>query len=327
MQTSDYFWVYAAAPGLQPESAHVGMIAVGETVSVRVPLPPPESADRFVDYRLWSACLSDPLPANDSTALRCWVFPRGTYAAEGFDDPTFPAPGWVTANNDSGAQCWQWRADSGRRHSEAGFTMCAREQGMDNDDWLISGPVCPQPDDRDSLGYFTCAYQTGTTQMMYVWALSGQSVSDTVAWLTYSQPSSPSWTRKAISLDRFDGDTVYIGFQDLSGFDWNGLCLDDIWFSRTYVPGASEPKPGEASPPDFSIEPSVTVGRFVTVRYNGAARTRSDLTLRDVLGRTVRSFALTDGGLTRLDLRGLSPGVYVATLEGNPAFSRKLIIR
>jgi hypothetical protein len=54
---------------------------------------------------------------------------------------------------------------------------------------------------------------------------------------------------------------------------------------------------------------------------------RSKLTLRDVLGRAVKSFALDPSGSMRLDLRGLAPGVYVATLESTgQSVSSKLVL-
>jgi hypothetical protein len=60
---------------------------------------------------------------------------------------------------------------------------------------------------------------------------------------------------------------------------------------------------------------------------NHTAAIKATLTLRDVLGETVRSFSLAPSGRTRLDLRGLSPSVYMATFEGTgPPVSRKLVI-
>jgi hypothetical protein len=64
------------------------------------------------------------------------------------------------------------------------------------------------------------------------------------------------------------------------------------------------------------------------VRCAVAAGTVGKLTLHDVLGRTVKSIALEPSGITpQLDLRGLPPGVYMATLEaGTQSLTRKLVI-
>ena len=69
-----------------------------------------------------------------------------------------------------------------------------------------------------------------------------------------------------------------------------------------------------ARQPDLALTPNPTTGRFITVRYNVTTDTPGKLTLRDVLGRTVKSITLGTSGVTRLDLRGLSPGVYMASL-------------
>jgi hypothetical protein len=327
LHASSQFWAYASAPELAEESTLVSSIAVGESISVGLPLPVSSKSDTFVTYRLWSACPNDPWHANDTALLTCWTFPANTHAAEGFDEPGFPPPGWLIVNNDGGNQCWQWLADEGMNHSGVGFTMSVREQGIDNNDWLISKPIHPNSNDRDSLGYFVRSYQTGSTEILYVWAMRGQAVSETLAFLGYSQPSSPSWTRKAMSLDRFDGDTIYVGFQNVSGFDWNGLCLDDIWFSKVPIPGTCEPQTTLARQPELTISPNPATGRFLTARYNVAAGSYGKLTLRDALGRTVKTFALDQPGRTRLDLRGFAPGVYFAALDaGGPSVSRKLVI-
>ena len=82
-----------------------------------------------------------------------------------------------------------------------------------------------------------------------------------------------------------------------------------------------------ARQPALAFAPSPAAGRFVTVRYAVAAGTRGKLTLRDVLGRTVKSFTLDPSGSTRLDLRGFAPGIYMATLDASGQYvSRKLIL-
>ena len=327
LHTSDQFRAYANSPGHAPESTLVGMIAVGETVSVMLPLPAPDSANTFVDCRLWWACPNDPYPANDTTQLKYWVFPAGTYEAAGFDEPEFPPPGWVIVNNDSGNQCWERRTDEGMSHSGAGFTSRPYEQSVNNDDWIISGPIYPMRRDPDSVAFFCRAYQGPPGLNLQVWALRGQTVADRILDLASLGIFDTIYHRWSVPLDRFDGDTIYVGFRYLSEGDWNALCLDDIWFSRVHVPGECEPQGSIARRPELSFAPNPATGRFVNVQYDIAAGTRGNLTLRDVLGRTVKSFALDPSGSARLDLRGFATGVYMATLDaaGSP-ISRKLVL-
>ncbi|HTW92877.1 MAG TPA: choice-of-anchor J domain-containing protein [bacterium] len=327
LHSSGQFWAYATAPGLDVESTLVSNIDVSETVSVALRLPATSKADTFVSYRLWSACPTDPWPLDDTTQLNCWVFPTGTYAGEGFDQSGFPPSGWAVVNNDGGYEHWQWRADDGMSHSGVGFTMCVHEQDRPNDDWLIGGPVYPKQGDPDSLGFFYRIYQTTPALCLQVWAMRGPTIADRVLDLDSVSASDTVYHRLAVSLDRFDGDTIYVGFRFLGRGDWNGFCLDDIWFSRYHVPGKQEPRAATVAKQELALEPNPTAGRFVTVRCSLAVGRMRRLTIRDVAGRTVRTFALDPSGITQLDLRGLPPGVYLATLQGSvPLVSRKLVL-
>jgi len=90
-------------------------------------------------------------------------------------------------------------------------------------------------------------------------------------------------------------------------------------------PGINDNRNSAARRPGLTLLPNPTSGTHVTV--TSGITTRANLTLRDVLGSAVVSFSLDPAGRKRLDLRGLPPGVYVATLDATmPRVSRKLII-
>lgn len=79
--------------------------------------------------------------------------------------------------------------------------------------------------------------------------------------------------------------------------------------------------------PLLTITPNPTTGSYVAVRYGSATGAVGKLTLRDALGGTVKSFPLATSGRAGLDLRGLAPGIYMATLEaGAQSVTRKLVI-
>jgi hypothetical protein len=324
-RTSGAFWVYASSPGLGLESTLVGPITASETVSVRLPLPAPSEKNTYVSYSLFATEPNDPWHVNDTTQLRCWAFPAGTYAAEGFDEPAFPPPGWVIVNNDSGTKWWDHWTAGGYCHSGGGSTICVGEAR--NDDWLIAGPVCPTADDRDSLGFFRRSYNPSPPTALEVWAMRESQVADTLRRLWASSVADTVYSRVALSLDSLDGDTIWIGFRCRTSGTANALFLDDIWFSRVYVPGTCEPQGSVARQPELAFAPNPATGRFITVRYALTAGTRGRLTLRDVLGRTARTFVLDNSGSVRLDLRGFAPGVYMATLDAaGLSVARKLIL-
>ncbi len=79
-----------------------------------------------------------------------------------------------------------------------------------------------------------------------------------------------------------------------------------------------------AARPLLTLSPNPTRSAFVVANHPAA---RSALTLRNALGRIVKSFPLSPSVRTRLDLRGLAPGVYMATVDGpSPSITRKLVI-
>ena len=91
--------------------------------------------------------------------------------------------------------------------------------------------------------------------------------------------------------------------------------------------GTSEDHNLCAMRPELTLAPNPTNGAFVIVHHHATAGARATMTLRDVVGKVVGSFALGPSNNTRIDLRGLTPGVYMATLEGSGRpLTRKLVI-
>ncbi|HTW92879.1 MAG TPA: hypothetical protein VMH22_14400, partial [bacterium] len=151
-----------------------------------------------------------------------------------------------------------------------------------------------------------------------------------------------TWTtaycRHSVSLDAFDGDTIRVAFRHRASGSGNDVYLDDVWFSRTSSPDTGDTSHVHIPPrgsvqrsnvqlPRLAFAPNPAEDRFVAVQCSLAVGRRRRMTLSNVAGRVVRMFALDPSGITRLDLRGLPPGVYVATLEGTvPRTSRKLVL-
>jgi hypothetical protein len=195
----------------------------------------------------------------------------------------------------------------------------------------------------DSLGFFYRAYRGNSPLYLQTWAMHGRRAADTIRNLTSGWVFDTAYRRQTTSLDEFDGDTIYIGFRCQSSGSWNGLCLDDIWFSGFVPPDTSDttdttdttvtPKPRDAVQrastklPDFALAPNPSGKRVITVRSALAVGKRRTVTMRDAVGRAVRTFVIDQSGIARLDLRGPPSGVYMARLEaGTQSLTRKLVI-
>ena len=93
------------------------------------------------------------------------------------------------------------------------------------------------------------------------------------------------------------------------------------------VPGTQEPEAAAVTTPALGLEPNPSSGRSVTVIHDPVRHNNARLALRDVLGKTVLTMGLNVSGSTRIDLRGIGPGVYVAILEtALPPVSQKLVV-
>jgi hypothetical protein len=79
--------------------------------------------------------------------------------------------------------------------------------------------------------------------------------------------------------------------------------------------------------PELGFAPNPATGRYVMARCAIPAGKVGKLTLRDVVGRTVKSVTQVPSGTTQLDLRGFAPGVYIAALDaaGPPVFGKLII--
>jgi hypothetical protein len=322
------FWAFSSL-GLTRDSTPVQPIAVGETSAVRVALPSSTAQDTMLDYRLWTSEQTDGIRYNDSARLRCWSFPTSTYLAEGFNDSEFPPGGWVVADSDGGTHCWMRQAGASGSHSGTGFASCAGESTGTSDDWLVGGSICPDGGYPDSVGFFIRNDLPLITYSLEVWALRARHAP---AMLLSLSLGDTVYSRHSVSLDTFDGDTIEVAFRHRSWGDWRGLYLDDIWFSGAPASDTSDPhrdpvQRREQQLPVLAFAPNPAGGRVVTVRSAIAVGSRRRLTIRNVLGGVVQTFVLDPSGITRLDLRDLAPGVYMATLDGTmPLVTRKLVL-
>ena len=149
----------------------------------------------------------------------------------------------------------------------------------------------------------------------------------TVGWVGYDLSTQGG----AILRSCLPQDRITLGIDAVSGAGASyGITVDD---KQTYlhvvydVPGTEEPSGAASWRSEFAIAPNPTAGRFVIVRPCVPSGTRNTLTLRDVLGTAVQSFSPAPSGPSQLDLRGIAPGVYMATLDaGTQSLTRKLVI-
>jgi hypothetical protein len=190
---------------------------------------------------------------------------------------------------------------------------------------IVQAPVrnrCTYPDlDPDSAG----------DPALYSAILNGlvlaEAQCDSIGWVGYDL--SPQG--RSILEGRLQQNRATLGIKPVTGQAVAFGIYGD--YRQTYLhivyntAGMYESRVATLLPPELVFAPNPATGRPVVVRYVIPAGTPGGLTLRDVLGRAPKSFSLNTSGIAHLDLRGLAPGVYMATLDaGGHSASRKLVI-
>ncbi|MFO7650307.1 MAG: choice-of-anchor J domain-containing protein, partial [bacterium] len=247
--STDPFKVRLNLNGAPLDSADVAGLAIGDSVTVRFALD--LSMVARARFTICANLPGDEVVTNDTAWFDDWVFPRNTYAAQGFDQPhagTFPPAGWVRLNLDGGTRQWEWRAEQGGEHSgqrHAGVWW--ESTTLRNDDWLITGPVTPSATGTDTFGFFWRAYDAEYPESLEVYAMRGQSgPSDTISLLYARQDTATTYQAVKLILDAYDDSLIYLGFRCRS-LDAYILLIDDAWWQITR---GGPDAPLLAAPPD-----------------------------------------------------------------------------
>ncbi len=167
------------------------------------------------------------------------VAPAANLLTEGFDSPTFPPSGWTVYNFDgsTGRGTWWYRTTVAARvynHSPGAADINKSQQGVPNNDWLISprvGPIGPD----DSLLFWYRTHDNSNPETLIVRISTSSDVSDTSAYVQIAhmvlRRTQPGRFAR-ISLAPFAGQSIYIAWvYKISGRQGDGLSIDAITVS------------------------------------------------------------------------------------------------
>jgi hypothetical protein len=243
--TQNNFQVYLYIDGAVYDSVTVATLAGGDSVDVNFSFVPAVQGE--INFTIFHSLAPDEIAENDTLGtldpvagfpdrFHDWVFEAGTYKAEGFEYiSSFPPPGWVVIDNDGGSYTWIWYTYSNSTYIHTGiyYSQCRWESStLQNDDWLITDVVNPTAGLADSLGFYRRARSTTWAESLEVWAMSGQNVTDTIPGgiLWAGAFNETSYAGIKVSLDAYDGQSIYIGFRN-HGLNEYYLHLDDIYWT------------------------------------------------------------------------------------------------
>ena len=174
---------------------------------------------------------NDQIPDNDSVTMTCFVY-RGPWV-ESFSDESFPPVGWLVRNYDGYAE---WHR-MGVLYVDSTGAACFIPQQFDEPrgDWLITPKLGIGGSDTLSLWY-RAINPTEFGETLYV--MISENTRDTADFvvldsiITDTTSYFEEWHQKRISLEQYEGKTVYIGFvysgQWISFVKPRGIVIDVV---------------------------------------------------------------------------------------------------
>jgi hypothetical protein len=296
----------------------------GMTEEVTLDFTP--TAEAIAPILAQTALPGDENPGNDEFVFSEYFYPEGTVWAQGFEYiASFPPAGWAVFNEDGGSYTWDWY--SGIPHTGINMTAVQYEY-PNNDDWLITDAITPQANFADSFGLFYAAYSSYYPEYLQIWAMSAQDPSATLD-LLFEDPSNAvlDYQNVRLSLDAYDGETIYIGIRSLSPDAYYNLVDDIFYFSVEAVDVAEgQVETGKLS---LSMENPMRPNGSLMLSLPSDADVK--VNLYDVTGRLVKNLAngrMTAGSHTlQMDGSGLSSGIYLLDVDaGSKHMTRKLVL-
>lgn len=264
-------------------------------------------------------------PTNNGYVAIEYAYPEGTVWAEGFEYiDEFPPPDWAVINNDGGDNTW------GRTlyYPHSGYYAAADFwEASHSDDWLITGPITPEESYYDSIGFFYSAFDSYCPEDLQVWAMGGQDVADTLAllWEVVNNMNT-YYQRQTVSIDNFDGMTIYIGFRSLSPNGYYNL-LDDIFYMKVEAPTAVE-EAGVERGPGLTAR---GFGRDIVVTFALPEDMDVKVSLYDVSGRHIMNLAsgryAAGSHSVTVNSEALKSGIYIVSLRaGSQVVTKKVAV-
>ena len=220
------------------------------------------------------------------------------YVNEGFEGATFPPTGWSAKNYISGSVTWVRSTSQFNSGTASAFANYGPIAG--NETWLLT-PQSSTVLSGDSLTFwvrrqYTSSYEPDSLSIyISTTDTAKSSFTNLVSYDVNTFPSPLAWGYKALSLNAYAGQHIYIAFKHYDQ-DGNGMWLDDV--------KAGQP----AAVPDISITGQSPSGN----NYYASGSTtlnNNTCTVTNVGGSSSASVTVT---------RTISPGGYSSSSNVSP---------
>jgi len=265
---------------------------------------------------------------------------QGTPApfSEGFENATFPLADWELLNPDND-KTWT-RTTEAAYNSEFSLTINGFDYtNVGAKDAFILPQYELSPLSNPGLVFYL-AYQqfeedNGFNDTLEVWASDdcGQTYelvyqkwgSDLATVAANGSPFVPAnsgeWRREEVELDSFATSSgVYLQFR-FTNQNENNIWVDNINLTNVYATSISDP----SSTLNWSIRPN-PAQEVAFLMAEGPLQGATEAKVFDPAGRMIRQLKVSEE-MTRIDLQGLQPGIYVVQVRGTsqPAYLRLLV--
>ncbi len=178
--------------------------------------------------------LGDVVPSNDTFPdYYLYFFPKYSSEDYALDFEVlryFPPPGWTVYDLDGDGKTWAWY--TGRTFSHSGWYFGGSEYNPGgNNDWLVSPAIEVFDTCNNAVGFWARSISVGFPEHLIVYSMASQNPADTIEKILDVNSLPASWTRYTFSLDKYRGQTVYLGLRNAS-VDKFYLLVDDFFLRR-----------------------------------------------------------------------------------------------
>jgi len=318
-----------------------GSVAAGDTARINFdPWTPTIGEQLTVIMRTNLA--QDSNPANDRMTRTTLV---STYLLmEGFNDATFPPPGWDTVGIISTNTYNQWS-----RQTSGTYPTCTPIEGTamaryysllasnGSQSRLFSPPInlgsSAQPCSVKFYMTHDPGYASSDDNIKVQYSTDGTNYIDVATFSRYA--TAFAWTEHSVYLGSFSG-TIRVGFLATGAYG-NNMFIDDVRVIGSGV-GIEEEKPNKL-PTITSLnapKPNPVKNGIAHISFNIAEPTKASLKIYDASGKLIKTLvnSMMNTGTYNLNWNGtdddnnkVSDGIYFYTLEtSSKNFTKKLVL-
>ncbi|MEO0263868.1 MAG: choice-of-anchor J domain-containing protein [candidate division WOR-3 bacterium] len=192
----------------------------------------PDREGLFDDLWAYVILDGDLNPFNDTLkGYSLYRFPKYTYYATEFELADTTINSWTIVDGDNDGESWIYSSNYSIYHSGRGVAISPNATDGNSDDWLFTPAFPVDSGYNSSFGFYARTQSLGRSEKLEVWVCGTPNPASTIEKVIDENITS-NWTRFTIPLDKYTGQTIYMGFRKYTSSDQDFILLDNAFFRK-----------------------------------------------------------------------------------------------